>query len=133
MIAMNSWQSMSRNTTLMRLASKTVSSESEEEQRLSYGRKTTKKQTVFGMTIGGTINTVMKEGEDQVFLYEIAEQVNSGMDVQYCIVKLKLKKSIASEQETKHKEQQQSRSKGMSDKPSKASKHIDPSKDSPEP
>jgi hypothetical protein len=133
MLATNSWQSMSRNTTLMRLPSKPVSSESEEEQRLSYGRKTTKKQTAVGMTIGGTVNTVMKEGGDQVFLYEIAEQVNSGMNVQYCIVNFKLKKGIASEQETKHKEQQQSRSKALSDKPNDASKHIDASKVSPAP
>lgn len=95
---MNSIQTMSRNTTLMRLPSKPASNESEEEQRFSYGRKTTKKHTTFGMTIGGTMNTVMKEGGDQVFLYEIVEQVNSGMDVQYCIANFKLKKSIASEQ-----------------------------------
>ena len=72
------------------------------------------------------MNTVMKEGGDQVFLYEIAEQVNFGMDVQYCIVNFKLKKGIASEQ-------QQSRSKGMSDKLNEASKYIDPSKTSPAP
>jgi hypothetical protein len=103
MLAMNSMQTMSRNNmTLMRLPSKSASNENEEEQ-FSDARMTSKRQTTFGMSIGGTMNTVVKESGEQVFLYEIVEQVNSGMDMQYCIVNFKLKKSKSSSQESKLK------------------------------
>lgn len=51
------------------------------------------------------MNAKTKENSEQVFLYEIVGQVNSGLDVEYCIVNFKLKKNIVFDNEAKMKEQ----------------------------